>query len=407
MKEKNLVNINAWRAYKDDVSSQYILVDNNVVSEVEGQNSVNVGVKNIATSDDALPWVSVEVDLFLFSGWKNSFDISNGKTFTITYKTKGNNKLYMYLRTRGITESDNLPFFVLEPSKKWNTKILDFNDINPPSNSSSKGWGFNDIDGISFSFYFPNEIGEDHLYISHLSIDPYVAFEFNYSKSGIYRSTILTPIQYELRCLQEQVSKLIDFLVDWIKMNAPTFIKRKIWNKEFIDGNWDFLESGFNQYLVGILEKEFNGGTILDLGCGFGNYAKILKPLEFRKYLGIDISDSAIKKAILLNKQDNVFFISGAIENFKPDQKIDCILMNEVAYYFEGNALLKLLDRYLTFLNDNGFIILGIANKLDYEYLIKELYKFYPYLEICNIDTLENFDLEDKNGAILLLRKPL
>lgn len=406
LKTKNLVNINAWRAYKDNISSQYIIVDNNIISEVEGQNVVNVGVKNAAATDDASPWVSIEIDLFLFSGWQNTFDISKGKKITITYKTKGNHKLYMYLRTKDINESDNLPYFVLEPSKNWNTKNLDFNDINPPSNSSSKEWGFNDIDGISFSFLFPNETGEDHLYISYLSIVPYVAFEFDYSKSGIYRYTILMPIHYALRCLQELISKIVDFLVDWIKMKAPIFIKRKIWNKEFTKGNWDFLKSGFNQHLVDILEKEFYGGTILDLGCGFGNYAKILKPLKFKKYLGIDISDSAIKKAISLNEEDNVFFFSSAIELFKLNQKVDCILMNEVAYYFEGNALLNLLDQYLTFLNDKGFIIIGIDNKLDYEYLIKELYKIYPYIEISNIDALENFNLEDKNGIILLLRNP-
>ena len=46
------------------------------------------------------------------------------------------------------------------------------------------------------------------------------------------------------------------------------------------------------------LEKYANSGNILDLGCGPGNTANELKEQVYQSYIGVDISDAALAKAV-------------------------------------------------------------------------------------------------------------
>ena len=407
MKTNNLVDINTWYAYKDTLGSEFILKNGTIFHTIDGKRCINIGIKKVASTDTAPSWISVMTDLFALSKWTKTFNISQAKQLRITYKTESMHNLIIYIRTQGINDGHNLPFFLLKPSHEWITRALSFKELQPPTNANSHEWGLTNIDALCYSFDFPKEGGEDHLSISDISLEPFTVYQFPISPSGIYKKTPFTPLHYRLKKLQEIAATTLDFLLDWTKMNGHSKIKQWLWNREFYKGSWNFLLSGYNQYLVKIVRDAFCGGTILDLGCGFGNYATVLKFLHYKKFIGVDISKIAIEKARSSNNIENTEFYSADIAHFIPECKIDCILMNEVVYYFDIKFFLLLLERYCSYLTDNGFIIMGIDNRWAFEFFITELQQKYPNLEVYNVDTQKNFELNDKDGSILLLRNPM
>jgi SAM-dependent methyltransferase len=48
-------------------------------------------------------------------------------------------------------------------------------------------------------------------------------------------------------------------------------MKRRLWNREFANGRWNFIENTSGDLIYGYIEKYCRGGSILDLGCGSGN----------------------------------------------------------------------------------------------------------------------------------------
>jgi 2-polyprenyl-3-methyl-5-hydroxy-6-metoxy-1,4-benzoquinol methylase len=63
-------------------------------------------------------------------------------------------------------------------------------------------------------------------------------------------------------------------------------------------------------------------GSILDLGCGLDLLQKKLSVLNYKKYVGVDMLDNAIKKATI-NKPDNTEYYVCKIEEYTPDESFD------------------------------------------------------------------------------------
>ena len=75
-------------------------------------------------------------------------------------------------------------------------------------------------------------------------------------------------------------------------------VKKNLWNREFSQGRWDYIDSTPEDCVYYYIEKYCRGGSILDLGCGSGNTGNELSCDRYGIYTGIDISDVAIQKAI-------------------------------------------------------------------------------------------------------------
>jgi SAM-dependent methyltransferase len=80
------------------------------------------------------------------------------------------------------------------------------------------------------------------------------------------------------------------------------------------------------------LRKKYQSNRIVELGCGFGHLTEQLRQQNFAS-IGVDISETAIEKARLINPS-SIFFTAGlqefeAIKKFDPD----IFLMAEITWY--------------------------------------------------------------------------
>ncbi len=81
-------------------------------------------------------------------------------------------------------------------------------------------------------------------------------------------------------------------------------VPKLIWEKEFSEGTWDYLENKEEaqhyQTIIKFWDQQKNKKIILDIGCGKGVLYKYLKgtgSLSNFEYAGIDLSENAIKAA--------------------------------------------------------------------------------------------------------------
>lgn len=154
------------------------------------------------------------------------------------------------------------------------------------------------------------------------------------------------------------------------------------WNSQFEKGNWDFLVENVNRkghigiigMMCGQLGKEKNL-KILDIGCGNGSVAMILKDQIGEKldYYGIDISEKALE-ALKKNVDKANLFCTDAENPPQFPEKFDVIIFCEVLYYLDYKKVLKI---YKSFLNKDGFIIISMYSALRNWYIWQKIKKYF------------------------------
>ena len=120
-------------------------------------------------------------------------------------------------------------------------------------------------------------------------------------------------------------------------------------------------------------------GRVLDIGCGLGFTALVLKLyLGNVEYLvGVDISPEKIRKAERLNLYDELHVVD--IRNFNPEQKFDTIIALEVLHGLPGDTLVHIES----LVKENGSIVLALPTLptgISVGDLIKRGYHVYRYL---------------------------
>jgi 2-polyprenyl-3-methyl-5-hydroxy-6-metoxy-1,4-benzoquinol methylase len=147
----------------------------------------------------------------------------------------------------------------------------------------------------------------------------------------------------------------------------PRFVKPESWDRDYAAGEWDWLSTdteqmGHHMAVLGFISRARKNPRILDVGCGAGplyDYVqKIGMPTE--RYLGIDISAEAVKKAAQLG--GHAEWQAHDAAEFTTDEKFDAIVFNEVAWYFKDPG--EVLARYSTYLRDGGVLILSMFDVL-------------------------------------------
>jgi len=138
-------------------------------------------------------------------------------------------------------------------------------------------------------------------------------------------------------------------------------IKRSLWNKEFAEGHWDFIENTADDIVYPYIEKYSRNGSILDLGCGSGNTGCELNSNSYREYTGVDISDVALRKASersrTCGRAQKNHYVQHDIASYSPIRKYDVILFRESIYYIPRIRIKGMLERYARYLEPEGVFI--------------------------------------------------
>ena len=145
---------------------------------------------------------------------------------------------------------------------------------------------------------------------------------------------------------------------------GPSGVKKRLWDKEFTSDKWNFMDDTSGDCVYPILEKYAQNGNILDLGCGPGNTANELPANVYQTYIGVDISEAALAKAVKRtheNGRDSKnSFVNSDFLGYKPSQEFDIILFRESLYHVPYGEVLPILKKFSSNLKSSGVFIVRL-----------------------------------------------
>jgi SAM-dependent methyltransferase len=154
------------------------------------------------------------------------------------------------------------------------------------------------------------------------------------------------------------------FVEGFLASYAPSFVKKRLWDRDFSVGKWDFIDNTVGDCVYAHLERHARGGDILDLGCGPGNTANELAFDAYRNYVGVDISEVALDKARKRTREcgraEKNSFVSSDFLGYAPAQEFDVILFRESLYHVPYGQVLSILHKYSNHLKQNGVFIVRL-----------------------------------------------
>lgn len=160
------------------------------------------------------------------------------------------------------------------------------------------------------------------------------------------------------------VERTLTFARGFIASYGPSGIKKKMWDKEYSGTKWDFIDNTAGDCVYQFLEKYANSGNILDLGCGPGNTANELKEQVYQSYIGVDISDAALAKAVKRTEENGRSsknsFVNSDFLNYEPTQKFDIILFRESMYHIPYGQVLPILKKFAKHLKGDGVFVVRL-----------------------------------------------
>jgi SAM-dependent methyltransferase len=201
------------------------------------------------------------------------------------------------------------------------------------------------------------------------------------------------------------VDRSLRFTRGFLLSYGPTPVKTFFWNREFSNGQWNFLDDTAGDCVYSHLERFSANRSILDLGCGPGNTANELAPVYLR-YVGMDISEEALAKARRRTEENGRShknrFERGDFLSYVPSQKFDVILFREAIYHVPLGKLKKTLDRFSEYLADGGVFIVRLY------VLEKGKAKHRPSAMIGVIerefDVVERSDYSESGSTVIVFR---
>lgn len=191
--------------------------------------------------------------------------------------------------------------------------------------------------------------------------------------------------------IKKSVSNFFSFVKVYCLPYKPLSRSKQTWEQEFKDNKWDYL-SDINQLsrysiIIGYFNFWFEGGSILDLGCGQGLLLNRLNGINYELYVGVDLSEEAMKIAanIATNKAK---FVCSEISSYEPDQRFDMIVFNESLYYLDKPIVV--IKKYKNFLSKDGKIIISMwDNKERNNKLWKDVDKSFKVVDDLRLQKIQ------------------
>lgn len=151
----------------------------------------------------------------------------------------------------------------------------------------------------------------------------------------------------------------------FLKSYGPSALKKHLWDREYSGGKWNFADNTGGDCVYRYLEKYSAAGHILDLGCGSGNTAVELAAAAYSSYVGVDVSDVALSKAVTRSEDcgrtPKNTFTRGDMLSYVPPRHFDVILFRESLYHVPLGDVRSTLERYSKHLTSTGVCIVRLA----------------------------------------------
>jgi SAM-dependent methyltransferase len=133
------------------------------------------------------------------------------------------------------------------------------------------------------------------------------------------------------------------------------------WEEQYRRGGWEFLKGGDEParyaLIAGCLWSLRPGGAVLDLGCGEGLLRHWLRPLGGGRYVGVDLSAEAIRRAAEGARPEESY-VAAAVEEYTPRESFDAVVFNESLYYLEDPVAQAL--RAVPWLAADGVLLISM-----------------------------------------------
>jgi 2-polyprenyl-3-methyl-5-hydroxy-6-metoxy-1,4-benzoquinol methylase len=139
------------------------------------------------------------------------------------------------------------------------------------------------------------------------------------------------------------------------------------WDLEWSNGEWDYMdkvsvERSKNSIIGSVLVPMYTprNASVLDIGCGIGAISDFLNSEQRMHYVGVDISKEAVVRAKERRKETghlSLKYVHSNVYDFTPTHAFDVIVFSDVLYYVDSE---KVLEKYATFLQPNGLLIVSI-----------------------------------------------
>lgn len=129
----------------------------------------------------------------------------------------------------------------------------------------------------------------------------------------------------------------------------------------YATGRWEKLKIPAEQVrfdaTARLLTRHGPPGQVLEIGCGEALLQQRLQPADYQDWLGIDLSEVAIRRAQAFATA-HVRYCVADMELFDPGGRFDVIVFTESIYYSKDSR--RLLERYVRFLKPSGLFIISI-----------------------------------------------
>lgn len=162
--------------------------------------------------------------------------------------------------------------------------------------------------------------------------------------------------------LMDQATRWLQSLVDRGRRTDGLLQSAQTWEAQYAAGRWDFLaqltELARFSVLAGYISHLKPGGAVLDVGCGQGVLSRRLPDSAYSRYVGIDLSASAIAVAQQRQPERSAFFAADC-EHYAPAEPFDVIVFNEVLCCLHDP--LRTVERYVRSLNPEGLLLVSMC----------------------------------------------
>ena len=172
---------------------------------------------------------------------------------------------------------------------------------------------------------------------------------------------------------------------------------KDVWEEKYRAGDWAFMHDLHQvpRYaaIASLAHRLRPGGAILDVGCGEGVLQDHLRPLGYSRYLGVDVSETAVAQAAAAGRvDDKSSFVAADAEHYSAEELFDVIVFNECVHYFRDAT--TSVAAYERLLAPGGVFVISTFRTPRGDAIMRDVLKHY--------DVLEELAISHRNGTSTL-----